>query len=246
MKSAFAGHAANGMDVSCDLTASCTEQLWGMPPMLEGPWMDVKARDLSRMHAELQFKNIELSREHGLLLMQMHITREELQRAREEKQELESLLEAAVRDMKAVREGMGQELQELRVQLALLRREREEREEQELLAKEIWGPTLRQPDSSWDPLPVLLYSRGSKDDTETQPLTVGKVASDMGFKCGARDVHRLGSHVRDAFMRAHGRAPDLHVFYTKDGTPDRVACFTERDRDLIARVVRKHGVPDVD
>lgn len=234
------------MDASFDSTPSCTEQLWGMPPMLEAPWMDVKARDGSRMHAELEIKNIELSREHGLLLLQMHIAREDLETARAEKRELESLLQAAVRDMQAMRDGTSRELQEQSMQLALLRREREEREEQDLLAAGIWGPTRRQPDSSWDPLPVLLYSRGGGDDTGTQPLSVGKVASDMGFKCGARDVHRLGSHVRDAFMRAHGRAPEPQVFYAKDGTANRVACFTERDRELITRVVRKHGVPDVD
>ncbi len=260
------------MDGPCGM--SCTEQLWGMAPTLQAPWTDTQLREdlrrSERYQMELEAKNIELNRELGVFLLQMHIAREDLERARAEKRELEARLEAA--------STQARELQELRMELALLRSEREERLEQEQLAVEIWGPAnRRQPDATWDPPPVLLFSQGqpvealsdpgvllfsqggpaealsdpaillfARRGEKDRPLTVGKVAADLGFKCSAQSLHRLGSHVRDAFMRAHGRVPEPRVFYDRPGVADKIGCFTERDRELIAAVVRAHGEPDVD
>lgn len=245
------------MDASCP-TQSCTEQLWGLHPSWNAPWMETalqeEVRDGKRYRLELESKNIQLNRELGILLLQMHIAREDLERVRREKRELEVKLEESLRETQGLLASRAElcsqlaadtrDLQDLRVQLALLRSEREEREAQERLATEIWGScNPRKPDASWDPPAVLLFAR--KPDSE-RPLSVGRVAADIGFKSSAQHVHRLGGYVRDAFMRAHGRAPEPRVFYDKDGTPDRVACFTERDRELIAAVVRKHGESDID
>ena len=245
------------MDVSCPML-SCTEQLWSLHPTWDAPWMETalqaEVRDGKRYRIELESKNIELNRELGILLLQMHIAREDLEMVREEKRMLETQLEASLRETQELLASRTElcsqvatdtrELQDLRVELALLRSEREEREAQERLAVEIWGSgNPRKPDASWDPPAVLLFAR--KPDSE-RPLSVGRVAADIGFKSSAQHVHRLGGYVRDAFMRAHGRAPEPRVFYDKDGTPDRVACFTERDRELIAAVVRRHGEPDID
>jgi hypothetical protein len=48
--------------------------------------------------------------------------------------------------------------------------------------------------------------------------------------------------VGEAFMRAHGRSPEPHIYYDETGMPVRICCFTERDRELIAGVVSQHGV----
>ncbi len=223
-----------------------------MAPTFDAPWTDLQLKeDLrrnERYQLELQFKNIELNRELGILLLQMHIAREDLEKVRAEKRELEAQLEVAVRDLhdaSSLLDGPKRELQELRMELALLRSEREEREEQEQLAVEIWGPvSRRQPDATWDPPAVLLFSQAGIE--KDRPLTVGRVAADLGFKCGAQSLHSLGSHVRDAFIRAHGRAPEPRVFYDGNGVADKIGCFTERDRELIAAVLRKHGEPDLD
>lgn len=73
------------------------------------------------------------------------------------------------------------------------------------------------------------------------PITVGRIAAELGFKSDAMNVHRLGGHVREAFMRAHGKAPEPLVYYNEGGVATRIGCFTERDRELISCVVREHG-----
>lgn len=246
----------HAMDSSCCM--SCTEQLWSMSPIFDAPWMNLQLKDdlqrSERYLVELESKNIELNRELGVFLLQMHIAREDLEKVRAGKRELEALLESGVREAQELRAGREalssqldartRELQDLRVELALLRGECEQREEQEQLAVEIWGPAnRRKPDATWDPPAVLLFARRSEKDC---PLTVGRVAADLGFKCSPRALHLLGSHVRDAFMRAHGREPVPRVFYDKNGAADRIGCFTERDRELIAGVLRAHAELGVD
>jgi hypothetical protein len=223
--------------------ASCTEQLWGMTATIQAPWIPAGDNQTSGCRVrEAELKNIELNRELGVLLLQMHIAREDLENSRAERAELHCKLEDEARGSRALLQELhdkGRALQDSLIELALLR---SEREEQERLAVEIWGPlNRRQPDATWDPPPVLLYSRPSNE-----PLSICTVAADLGFKHGAQQIHGLGAHVREAFMSVHGRAPEPRVFFNKDGTADRVGCFTEGDRDFLAAVVRRHGEPDVD
>lgn len=228
------------------LLPSCTEQLWSMTPPFDAPWTHGDNED-SRAK-EMEAKNIELNRSLGLLLLQIHIAREDLERVRAERAELQERLEAEMRESRELLSELrdkGRELQDLRVELALLRSEREELKEQELLAVEIWGPSnRRQPDATWDPPAVLLFHQPKP--ASDAPLSIGKVASDLGFKHGAQQLHHLGAHVREAFMRAHGKAPEPRVFFDKNGTPDRIGCFTERDREFLEAVVRRYGEPDID
>lgn len=232
--------------------SSCTEQLWSMAQPVDAPWMCNQMREdvvaSERYAREVENKNIELNRELGVFLLQMHIAREDVERARAERAELEQRLEAEMRESRELLsevQAKTRELQDLRVELALLRSERELQEQQDQLAVEIWGPSnRRQPDATWDPPPVLLFSR-SKEGWDT-PLSIGRVAADLGYKCGAQQVLHLGVHVREAFLRAHGRLPTPRIFYDKHGSPHRVGCFTEQDRELLAAIVRRHGEPDVD
>jgi hypothetical protein len=206
--------------------------LWGMtPPAIGAAWTEsmqlgAALHDEGREEycRELESKNLALGRDLGVSQLQLHIAREDLEKVRACKRALESQLEDTAR-----------ELQEANVELSLLKREREERLEQERLAVEIWGPRTRtQPDATWDPAPVLLTA-------EDPPITVRGVAAELGFKLSRRDLQDVGSHVRDAFMRAHGRVPELRVFHGKDGAADRIGCFTERDRKLITAVVLARG-----
>lgn len=223
---------------------SCTEQLWGMTPCIQAPWIPVSDGGTCRIK-EAELKNVELNRELCLLLLQMHLAREDLEKSRAERAELHCKLEDGMRESSELLRELhekGRELQDVRMELALLR---SEREEQDKLAVEIWGQSnRRQPDATWDPPPVLLYSRPKV--TTDEPLSICNVAADLGFKHGAQQIHSLGAHVREVFMRVHGRAPEPRVFFSKDGAPCRVGCFTESDRDFLSAVVRRHGEPDVD
>jgi len=168
------------------------------------------------------------------------------------------------------REENQRALQDANQELDVLRKERDARDELEKLACDIWGPATRsRPDATWDPPPVLLspepkgktvnpgrHHGGATTTTTTTggtstlscvnptdpPVTVGKIAAEMGFRSDAQHVHRLGGFVREAFMRAHGRSPEPHIYYDETGMPVRICCFTERDRELIAGVVLQHGV----
>jgi hypothetical protein len=244
-----------------DTLPACTEQLWGMPAigaawtesMQLGAALEGKARE--ELRKEVECKNIELGKELAVTALQLHIARQDLDKARERKKRLRSNLSAVRAEREQLTSerdrltseldrmrGLEQLYREAQVELALLKREREEWREQDRLAVDIWGPRVRsEPDGSWDPQPVLLFS--VPPATGASPVTVGRIAAELGYKCTAQHIHQLGSHVRDAFMRAHGRCPEPRVFYSKDGSAERVGCFTERDRDLIASVIRLHGEP---
>lgn len=209
------------------------EQMWSAHPCVFGaPWTEsmqlgATLHDEGREAycKELEGKTVELGRELGLCQLQIHVIREDLEKVRACRRALESQLDSV--------QG---ELQEARMELALLRRERDERIQQERLAMEIWSTGLRkEPDVTWDPPPVLL---SGQDDP---PLTVSRVAADLGFKFSRRELHELGASVREAFLDAHGRFPDLRVFAGQDGRAERVGFFTERDRELIASVVRDYA-----
>lgn len=211
------------------------EQLWSMSPApLGAAWTEsmqlgavLKDEAREAYCKELEAKNTELWKEVSISHLQLHVMREDLEKVRECRRALESQLES-----------VAQQLQEAQLELGLLRREREERLEQERLAVEIWGPRTRpEPDATWDPPPVLLSQ-------EDPPITIRKVAADLGVQFTRRELHEVGSHVRDAFMRAHGRLPELRVFTGSDGVSERIGCFTERDRELIASVVRAHAAGD--
>ena len=215
----------------------CPEQLWNFPA-IGAAWTESMQLG-SAMHTpalqdfckDLEHKNVQLGNELSITMLQLHIAREDLEKVR------------------AANHDLQRRVDEAEVELALLRKAREERMEQEQLAADIWGPVMKpRPDATWDPPPTLLASEGKRGahplwttGTRDQPLTVGKVAADLGYQCTAQHIHRLGTHVREAFMRANGRAPEPIVFYDRDGMPERVSCFVERDRPLIETVVRKHG-----
>jgi hypothetical protein len=183
-----------------------------------------KANDETCYWRELGVRNAALGQELSISKLLLHVVKEDLAKVREEKRALELRMEGLVR-----------ELQEAQMQLALLRREREERLEQEALAVEIWGArTRKEPDATWDAEPVLLS--GEQDP----PLSIRRVADELGIKFSRREMQHVGSHVRDAFLRAHGRSPELRVFRCKDGLGERVGCFTERDRALITSVVQQY------
>ena len=216
----------------------CSDQLWNFPA-IGAAWTEsmqlgsaLHAPALQDFCKDLERKNLELGRDHSITLLQLHIAREDLEKVR-----------AANRDF-------DRRLDEAGVELALLRKEREEQLEQDRLAIDIWGPAVRpSPDATWDPPPVLLSCKSSgsnrphplwQSGAADRPLTVGRVAADLGYHCTTQHLHSLGSYVREAFMRAHGRVPEPIVFYDRDGMPERVSCFVERDRTLIETVVRAH------
>ena len=171
-------------------------------------------------------------------------------------------------DLKEARAQQGilrAELDEARVELALLRKEREEQLEMERLSVEIWGPSTRaRPDATWDPEPVLLMSdaervpippppyqlmterehalcKSNPATAQNPPVSIARIAGELGFKNEAHDVHRLGSQVRQAFLLAHGKSPELKIYYDKQGVPERISCFAESDRGLIEETIRRHG-----
>lgn len=211
---------------------SC-EQLWNMSPIAIGAaWTEsMKLGAVLNDEAretyckELETKNAELWKEVSVSHLQLHILREDLGKVRERGRALKLQLDSVT-----------EELQETQAELSLLRREREERLEQERLAIEIWGPRTRPvPDATWDPPPVLL----SQDD---QPITVRRVAGDLGVHFSRKELQEVEVRVRDVFLHAHGHAPVLRAFHGPDGASERVGCFTERDRELIASVVRAHAL----
>jgi hypothetical protein len=207
---------------------SITQKLWGMTPvgafwtesMQLGGLMHTSAcEDFNR---ELESKNLVLSHELTMARLRASVLEEDLQRT-------------------------NAMLGEAQVELALLRREREEMEEQDRLARNIWGPVMRsKPDATWDPPPVLLFHQPKEAGAglgQDLPLSIGRVAGELGFDTTGQEVHRLGLLVRLQYVRANGKPPELKVYYNKDGAPERISCFTERDRELITTVVRQYGMP---
>lgn len=212
---------------------SC-EQLWNMSPIAIGAaWTEsmklgavLKDEAREAYCKELETKNMELWKEVSVSHLQLHILREDLGTVRERDRALKLQLDSVT-----------EELEETQAELSLFRRERAERLEQEWLAVEIWGPRTRPvPDATWDPSPVLLSE-------EDPPITVRRVAADLGmcFASG-KELQEVEVRVRDVFLHVHGRAPVLRVFNGPDGASERVGCFTERDRELIASVVRAHAL----
>jgi len=137
-------------------------------------------------------------------------------------------------------------LQQAELETCKKRLEEFERKEeaQNRLSQEIWGPMPRRGDmrdtSTWDTLPVLLDSPASKDFLDS-PLILTHVAQEMGFTCRPSELRRLTTSVYDAYLRAHGHAPTPKIWYDADGTPLRLCCFTQRDRDLVMRVITRDG-----
>ena len=104
---------------------------------------------------------------------------------------------------------------------------------------DVWEPMGRRAAYFQDQLPVLLDSPCT-DSYMDQPLQLGRVVRDMGFVCKPTELRRLGALAYHAFARVHGTAPVARVFYVRDGSPQRVSCFTRRDRDLVINVITEH------
>lgn len=153
-------------------------------------------------------------------------------RERLERMELEL---AAARERLADHERMELELVAARERLAHHERMERMEEEQHQLALSIWG-ARRRPDATWDPAPVLL----TPDD---RPLTVGRVVSDLGYRCTSQRVHRISALVQQAYVVAHGRVPIPKIYYDGEGVPERVTSYVESDRGLIEAVVCAHCRP---
>jgi hypothetical protein len=200
---------------------SCTQQLWAMTPIGAG-WTEsmqlgaeYQAKAQHEYYRDMEVKNAELSGHLGACVMRMRFQDELVGRLTAEKA------------------GLERDLALLRDRLAQCRSA--ELDEQDALAQEIWVPmTRKQPDASWDQAPVLLSDVDS-------PITVGAVASEMGFKCTAWHVHRLSAFVRDAYLERHKRPPVPVVYCDMNSAPDRISCYTERDRELIRDVVARFG-----
>jgi len=229
---------------------SCTEQLWCMTPPLDAPWMHGCLNDadneMARRAKEAEAKNIELNRCLSQLAMQAHIAREDLANVRAEHKELQQQLEARMKEtteLKAELQAKKQELLAVRDELLLLQSKQAKLEDQDLLAVDIWGPgNARKPDATWDPPPVLLY-QAKRNRSEDKPLSIGRVAADLGIKHGKEQQRFLAKKVREAFKRARGKSPEPRVFCDSDGAPERIACFSEKDREFLVEIVLQHGEP---
>jgi hypothetical protein len=200
---------------------SCTQQLWAMAP-IGAAWTEsmqlgaeYQAKAQIEYYRDIEVKNAELSGHLGACVMRMRFQDELVSRLTSEKAGLEREL-ALLRDSLAQCRSAGLD-------------------EQDALAREIWVPlTRKQPDATWDQAPVLLSDVDS-------PITVGGVASEMGFQCTAWHVHRLSAFVREAYLEQHKRPPVPVVYCDRNSTPDRISCYTERDRELIRGVVARFG-----
>jgi hypothetical protein len=137
-----------------------------------------------------------------------------------------------VRQLKREKKDLEQQLVSVRTELAQCK----ELEEQEALVKTIWGPIVREVDSTWDPPPVLLTG-----DPLDHPVTLGRIAADLGFKNSAQHVRRLMWFVRQAFVDCGREHTGPKVYYDSGGEPERLSCFTERDREFISSVIQQHG-----
>lgn len=115
-------------------------------------------------------------------------------------------------------------------------------EAQNRLSQDIWGPIRGgvRDTSGWDALPVLLDSPVSRDYLDS-PLILTHVALEMGFTCRPSELRRLTTLVYDAYIGVHGYPPTPKIWYDVDGTPQRLCCFTQRDKDLVMRVIAKEG-----
>lgn len=112
-------------------------------------------------------------------------------------------------------------------------------EAQDRLSQDIWGP-MRRDTSAWDVMPVLLDSPASREFLD-RPLILTHVALEMGFTCRPSELRKLTTLVYDAYIGLHGYPPSPKIWYGMDGTPQRVCCFTQRDKDLVMSVISKEG-----
>ena len=237
------------MDNSANQEIPCpVKQLWTMTP-IGAAWTEsmqlggqLHGQAIDEFYQDLYDSNVRLNGELGAAHLRLQFANE------------------SVEKMRATNRTLLASLQEAKKELELLRTEKEGREELERLAVDIWGPASKRakPDGSWDPAPVLLSPEPSPCrpcrshppshglapvciNPSDPPVTVGRIAAELGYKCDAHHVHLLGGHVREAFMRAHGRAPEPLVYYDDKGVASRIGCFTERDRELISCVVQRFG-----
>jgi hypothetical protein len=245
------------MDDACNQEIPCpVKQLWSMTP-IGAAWTEsmqlggqLHGQAIDEFYQELYDSNVRLNGELGAMRLHLQFARDAVESSR-----------AANRALVLSLQEANAELAATRTELQQFKKEREEQEELDKLACDIWGPAKRsKPDGSWDPPPVLLSpepprcksaanpSRShplslslSSTNPSDPPVAVGRIAAELGFKSDASHVHRISGHVREAFMRAHGRAPEPLVYYDDTGAATRIGCFTERDRELIASVVRQHG-----
>lgn len=116
-------------------------------------------------------------------------------------------------------------------------------EAQNRISREIWGPIRRggeRDTSAWDPLPVMLDGAASLEYMD-RPLILTHVALELGYTCQPPELRRLTTLVYDAYIRLHGHAPAPKIWYDEDGTPRRLCCFTQREKDLVISVIMKEG-----
>lgn len=144
-------------------------------------------------------------------------------------------------------EKLKEKVASLETELDLCKKRLEEFERKEAahdrICQDIWGPIRRgeRDTSMWDPLPCLLDSPVSTDYMN-RPLILTHVAEEMGYKCNTpSDLRRLTTSVYDAYTRVHGYAPSPKIWYDVDGNPQRLCCFTQRDKDLVMSVIAKEG-----
>jgi hypothetical protein len=188
-------------------------------------------------------KNTELCTQLGLRTLALTVANESIVSLKAKVAALETSLEEERANSLGLKTSLEQERGNCLELEALLEEERArireyevKDEAQDRLSEEIWG--RREPSFS-DPLPVLLDSPCTAAYMD-QPLQLGRVVRDMGFVCRPTELRKLGALVYNAFTRVYGIAPVARVFHGKDGTPQRVCCFTRRDRDLVINVIMEN------
>jgi hypothetical protein len=212
-----------------------TQQLWSMQTPIGAAWTEsmrlgYKYHDQARdeFFKDVQAKNAYLAEQLGVCAMQLNLLKVIPASSPSAASPVAACDPGCEQEAKLIVE---RELEEARERLAVYQQREEELDEQDRLARRIWG-ARRMPDASWDRPAELVCPARAK------PLTVGKIISELGYKATPARVHRVCAHVQEAYTRAHGRVPVPVVYYDETGTPDRVSCYTEDDRELITDVVR--------
>ena len=212
-----------------------TQQLWAMQTPIGAAWTEsmqlgCKYHEQARddFCKDVQAKNACLAEQLGLCAMRLNLLKVNAPAMTHASSPVACDPDRAQEAKLAVE----RELEEARGQLAVYQQREEGLEEQDRLARSIWG-ARRLPDATWDLPTEMLCS------PDTKPLTVGRVISNLGYRVTPARVHRICAHVQAAYTRKHGRIPVPVVYYDENGTPDRVSCYTEADRELIAGVVQE-------
>jgi hypothetical protein len=240
---------------------SCTQKLWAMTPigaawtetMQLGACLEAKAREEYVM--EVQSKNMQLAEELGMYMLHLQVTGEQLQKvqvahgstpppspslmtcwqaelqAAREKLDGHAQVESELKAKLRTHEEVESELVMVRERLREYERREREEQEQDRLAIAVWG-CRRQADASWDAPPVLLT-----EHAVDKPITIGQIARELGMR---DNMQRLSAHVHQAYMRAHRTPPALVIYYDNEGLPERVSCFTERDRGFITDALKAY------